>query len=128
LLKKLNFRNPTWRTAAILKIVKSQYLCNRLTDFDEIRNSDAYSHITADRPFKILIFKNPRWRQRSSWKSQKSRYLHNSLTNLYEIWYADAKWVPTVKKSNFKKSKTTDGRHFENRKIAISLQPCDRFW
>jgi len=27
--------NPTWRTAAILKTVKSPYLCNRLTDFDE---------------------------------------------------------------------------------------------
>ena len=36
-------RNPRWRTAAILKKnVKSPYLCNRLTDFDEIWYSDAY--------------------------------------------------------------------------------------
>ena len=33
----------------------------------------------------------------------------------------------TVEKFEFHKSKTTDGRHFDNRKIAISLQPCDRF-
>jgi len=37
----LNFQNPSWRTAAILKTVKSPYLLNRLTDLDEIRHSDA---------------------------------------------------------------------------------------
>jgi len=31
-LKKLNFKNQRWRTAAILKTVKSPYLCNRVTD------------------------------------------------------------------------------------------------
>jgi len=35
-VKNLNFTNPRWRTAAILKTVKLPYLCNRLTDFDEI--------------------------------------------------------------------------------------------
>ena len=29
-VKKLNFKNPRWRTAAILKTVKSPYLCNLL--------------------------------------------------------------------------------------------------
>jgi len=33
-VKTLNFKNPRWRTAAILKNVKSPYLCNLLTDFD----------------------------------------------------------------------------------------------
>jgi len=33
-VKNLNFTNPRWRTAAILKIVKLLCLCNRLTDFD----------------------------------------------------------------------------------------------
>jgi len=33
--------NPRWRTAAILKKVKSQNLRNRLTDFDEIWHDDA---------------------------------------------------------------------------------------
>jgi len=35
-LKNLNFHNPRWRTAANMKTVKSPYLRNRLTDFDEI--------------------------------------------------------------------------------------------
>ena len=30
------FLNPSWRTAAILKIVKSPYLSEKLSDFDEI--------------------------------------------------------------------------------------------
>jgi len=34
--KNSNFTNPRWQTAAILKTVKSPYLCSRLTDFDEI--------------------------------------------------------------------------------------------
>ena len=32
------------------------------------------------------------------------------------------------KKFEFHKSKMADGRHFENRLIAISLQPFERFW
>ena len=85
--------NPRWRTAAILKTVKSPYVCNRLTDFDEIWHNDAYWPPTAERPLKFRILKNSRWRQLPSGKSQKSRYLRNGLTDLYEIWYADAKWV-----------------------------------
>ena len=38
----LNFNNPRSRTAAILKTVKSQYLCNHLTDFDDIWHNDTY--------------------------------------------------------------------------------------
>jgi len=42
-VKKLNFTNPRWRTAAILKTVTSSYLCNLLTDFDKIWHSDTHS-------------------------------------------------------------------------------------
>ena len=31
------FKNPRWRTAATVKIVKSPYLSEKLSDFDEIR-------------------------------------------------------------------------------------------
>jgi len=41
IVKKLNFQNPRWRTAAILKTVKSPYLRNCLTDFDEIWYGEA---------------------------------------------------------------------------------------
>jgi len=48
-----NLTNPRWRTAAILKTVKSPYLCNRLTDFDEIWRDDAYWPPTAERSLKF---------------------------------------------------------------------------
>jgi len=56
--KSLNFTNPRWRIAAIFQTVKLPYLCNRLTDFDEILHGDAHCSLTADRPLKFRIFKN----------------------------------------------------------------------
>jgi len=49
-------KNSTWRTAAILKIVKSPYLSEKLSDFDEVlyTTSDiepGYNHVA-----KIEIF------------------------------------------------------------------------
>jgi len=41
-LNNLNFKNPRWQTAAILKTIKLPYLCNRSTDFDEFFRGDAY--------------------------------------------------------------------------------------
>ena len=45
------------------KTVKSPYLCNRLTDFDEIWYIDAHWPLTADLPLKFPIFENPKWRR-----------------------------------------------------------------
>ena len=45
--------NPRWRTAVILKTVKSPYLRNRLTDFDEIWQGDADWPRTGDKPLKF---------------------------------------------------------------------------
>jgi len=39
IVKKLNFENPRWRTAAIVKTVN---LRNRLTDFEEICHGGAH--------------------------------------------------------------------------------------
>ena len=39
--KTANFQNPRWRTGAILKIVKSPYLSEKSSDFDEIRHTTA---------------------------------------------------------------------------------------
>ena len=49
--------NQRWRTAAILKTVKSPYVRNRLTDFDEIWHDGAHWPPTADRLLKFRIFK-----------------------------------------------------------------------
>jgi len=58
LLKKLNFTNPRWRTAAILRTVTSYYLSNLLTDFDEIWHGDACWSPEPCVNFKFLIFDN----------------------------------------------------------------------
>ena len=50
--------SPRLRRAAIFKTVKLPYLCDRLTDFDEIRHGDACwcpAHVVK---FKFLIFDN----------------------------------------------------------------------
>jgi len=46
-------RPPFWK-----KTIKSPYLCNRLTDFDEVWYSDAHWLLTADAdlPLKFRIF------------------------------------------------------------------------
>ena len=63
--------NMTKMTAAVIlkKTVKSPYLCNRLTDFDEIRQGNAHWPFTVD--IKCRIFENPWWRRPKAWKSQK---------------------------------------------------------
>ena len=93
IIKKFEFHKSKMALAAILRTVKSPYLCSRLTDFDEIWHHDAFWTPTAEMSLKFPIFKNSRWRQPPSGKSKKSRYIRNGLTDLYEIWYADAKWV-----------------------------------
>jgi len=125
--------NPRWRTAAILKkTVKSPYLWNRLTDFDEIWYNDAYWTLTADLSLKFPIFEKQRWRRPPSWKITKiatsPQRFDQSLRNLVHWCKMAPLTAPTVKKFDYQKSKMADGRHFKNRKIAISLQPCDRFW
>jgi len=55
--KTANFQNPRWRTAAILKIVKSPYLGQKSSDFDEIwYTTSDIDPITVTWP-KIEIFK-----------------------------------------------------------------------
>jgi len=57
-VKNLNFQNPRWRTAANMKTVKSPYLRNRLTDFDEIWHGDADWPPTGDTQLKFRIKKH----------------------------------------------------------------------
>jgi len=65
--KKSNFKNPRWRMAAILKIVKSPYLSEKLSDFDEIRYTTAnVEPDSRDQKLKVLKFKMAR---PTSWKS-----------------------------------------------------------
>ena len=54
--------NPTWRTAAILKIVIAPYLSRESPEFDEIWYADAYIEQGDGNVTKIQKFPNSRWR------------------------------------------------------------------
>ena len=53
------------------KTVKSPYLCNRLTDFDEIWHADVDWPPTGGISLKFSIFQKPRWRRQPSVKITK---------------------------------------------------------
>jgi len=61
-LKKLNFNNPRWRTAAILKTVKSHISA---TVSPILMKFGMLTHVgpTLDGPLKFEIFENSRWRR-----------------------------------------------------------------
>ena len=77
-----------------MKTVKSPYLRNRLTDFDEIWHVDADWPPTGDTPLKFRMFqKKQDGGGRHLEKPHKSRYHNNGLADLHEIWQDYAKSV-----------------------------------
>ena len=105
--------------AAILKTVESPYLCNRLTDFDEIWHNDAHWPLTADRPLKFRIFLRFKMAAAAILKITKiaisPQRFDRSLRNLVSWCEMGLLTALTVKKFEFHKSKMAEGRHFENR-------------
>jgi len=75
------------------KTVKSPYLSNRLTDFDEIWHAGADWSPTEDRSLKFPIFQKQDGGSSHLEISQKWRYYTNGLTDLREIWYNYAKLI-----------------------------------
>ena len=63
--------SPKWQTAAIFKTVNLLYICNRLTDFDEIWHGDACWCPERDVKFKVLIFYNIIWQVAAMWRIEK---------------------------------------------------------
>jgi len=103
IVKKLNFQNPRWRTAAILKTVKSPYLCNRLTDFDKIWHGKAGWPPTGDRSLKFRIFQKPRWRNLEITEiAIFPQRFDRSLRNLASLCKMGLLTLPTAKKLNFR--------------------------
>jgi len=105
--------------AAILKkTVKSPYLRNRLTDFDEIWHNDVDWPPTGNISLKFRIFQKPRWRRPLSWKTTKiaisQQRIDISSRNLARLCKMGLLTAQTVK-FEFPKSKMADGRQFVNR-------------
>ena len=61
-MKMSNFENPTWRTAAILKIVIAPYISWESSEFDEIWYADENLEQDDRYVTKIQKFPNSRWR------------------------------------------------------------------
>jgi len=123
--KTANFKNSRWQMAAILKIVKSPYLSEKSSDFDDIwyTTSDIepklHSH---DRKMKFLEFKM------AATAILKIAFLaitHRPIVRFRRNFACGSRTTcrqrPHDKNCKFLKSKMADGRHFENRYIAISL-------
>ena len=111
--------------------VKSLYLCNRLTDFDEIWHNDAYWPPTAEGLLKISNFWKFKMAAAAIWKITKiaisPQRFDRSLWKLVCWCKMGLLIAPTVKKYEFHKCKMVDGRHFKNRYIILSQQPFDWF-
>jgi len=78
---------------AILKAVKSPYLWNCLTDFDDIRHAN-WPHwpLTADRPLKFQFLKSI-MAAAAILKITKITIFPQRFDRSYKIWYSGAKWV-----------------------------------
>ena len=71
------FKNPRWRTAAILNNQKRPYLRKSLSDRHEIWHVDAHRPSKQVYQLKNSTFKNPRWRTPPTWKKWKTALNHS---------------------------------------------------
>ena len=116
--------------AASLKTVKSPYLCNRLTDFDEIWHDDAHCpHPYSGKAVQISNFWKFKMAAAAMLKITKiAIYLQpfdRSLRNLVRWCNMGLLTARPLKIFEFHKCKMADGRHFKNRYIILSQQPFD---
>jgi len=109
------------------KTVKSSYLSNRWTDFDEVWHGDANWPPTGDRPLKCWIFQKPRWRRSPSWKTTKiaisQQQIDRSSRNLARLCKMGLLTAQIVKKFEFPKSKMTPFWKPLNRYISAIVWP-----
>ena len=117
--------NPRWRTAAILKIAKSPYLSEKSSDFDQIWYTTADiepndSHVTKNWFFKFNL--------KIAFLAITRRPIVRFQRNFVRGCRTACRQGLDDKNCNFLQSKMADGRHFENRYIAISQWKIVRFW
>ena len=122
-MKMSIFKIPTWRTAAILKIVIATYLSRESSEFDEIWYADANIEQGDGNVTKIPVI--------PKFKMADGRHIENhfvAITRLHivrlrrnlEFSMIARKRRLGAKNVKFRKSNIGDGRHFENHYISIS--------
>ena len=111
-------RPPYWKSFFWL------YLGAILADQREVWNRNEAWHADIGHVTKNAIFANSGWRTAAILKIALSLYLSRKLSDFNEIWCVDADCVSKVgyltKYQIFFKFKMADGRHIENRLLAIS--------
>ena len=112
--------------------IRSPYLRNRLTDFDEILHDDANWPLTGDRPLQFRILKSPRWRRPPSWKITKNRDIPATVWPIFSkfgtIMQNRSLTAPTVKKLIFTNPRWRTAANLKkplNRHISATAWP---FW
>ena len=140
LVGRCRFQFPWWTFNKRLKCCKFKmadenrfwlYLGAILADQHEICNRNEGSHADIGHVTKTAIFANSRWRTAAILKIALSPYLRRELSDFDQIWYTDTNFhsehANLTKKSKFFKFKMADGRHIENRFLAISRLRIGQF-
>ena len=109
-------------------MVKSPYLSEKSSDFDETWYITSDIEPDDSEVTKNWNFYNSRWWRPPSWKSVFWPLLINRLSDFSEILYEQAERHVGRGYRKFLKSKMADSRHFENRQIAISQWKIIQFW
>ena len=130
-VKKSNCKNPSWRTAAIVKTLNRHISETVCRTYDEIWHGDAYWTLTVDWPVKFKIFEN-------KIEDGGGRHLENhkiaispqwidwSLRNLVRCANRPGRW-----KFEFQKSKMADAAISKplNYNISANVRPFfDEIW
>ena len=106
------------------------YLCAILADQREIWNRNEGSHADVGLVTKTAIFANSRCRTAAILKIALSPCLSREISDFDQIWYTDTNFhsehADLTKKSKFFKLKMADGRHIENRFLAVSRRHIGR--
>jgi len=115
--------NSRWRTAANLKIAKSPYLSEKSSDFDKIWYTKADILNPTTITWTKLNFLKFKMASAAILKIAFLVITHQPIVRFQRHFVRGSRTacrqVLHDKNCKFVKSKMADGRHFENRKIAI---------
>jgi len=130
--KAAHFLNPRWRTAGILKIVKSLYLSEKLSDFDEIFLHYIMYWTRLQSRVRKLKFLEFKMAAAAILKITFLATTHRPIVRFRRNFVCGSRTACRQKlhDKNCKvlKSNLANGRHFENRYIAISQWKIVRFY
>jgi len=123
MMKMSNFENPTWRTAAILKIVITPYLSR---ESSKLTKSGMQTQILSKATETRQKFRNSQFKMADG-RHTENHFLAITRPHIVRL-RPKLEWGGIVARTRrlddenvkFRKSNMADGRHFENHYISIS--------